>query len=62
MMHSLQKYAGLSATLLEFLVFTMEVYDPTRKETIKQVHQSNLWSDSQGSVQFIEYNARKRGN
>lgn len=42
MMHSLQKYAGLSATLLEFLVFTMEVYDPTRKETIKQVHQSNL--------------------
>lgn len=36
MMHSIQKYAGLTATLVEFLVLVMDSYDPTKKDMIKQ--------------------------
>jgi len=51
MMHSLSKYAGLTATLLEFLVLTMELYEPTKQDMVRQgVHNSLKIMLSKGVV------------
>src|SRR4051812_19601355 len=36
MIHSIPKYAGLTATLMDFLIGAMEFYDLNRRDLIKQ--------------------------
>ena len=55
MVNSIPRYSGLTASLLEFLVLTIENYDPTRKDLIlKGVHNSLHIMLSKGVVGSIE--------